>query len=237
MPMEILKGIEIIDSALWLAKEGVLVIADLHIGYEEALNKQGILVTRNQFNETVELLNKILKGVKPRIIVINGDLKHEFGNISSQEWRETTKILQLLLDRAQVVLIRGNHDTILGPIARKKGLKIVDVFCIDNICMIHGDKILNNEKTKKAKILIIGHEHPAISLREESKSEKYKCFLLGSWKNKNLIVMPSFLPIIEGSDIMKEEILSPYLNQSLANFRIFILGDKVYDFGKIKDLK
>jgi putative SbcD/Mre11-related phosphoesterase len=237
MPMEILKGIEIIDSSLWLIKEKVLIIADLHIGYEEALNKQGVLITRNQFKETIELLNKILGIVKPKTIIINGDLKHEFGNISSQEWRETTKILQLLSDKAQVILIKGNHDTILGPIARKGGLEIVDSYCVGDICIIHGDKVLNNEKTQKAKTLIIGHEHPAISLREETKTEKYKCFLLGKWRKQNLIVMPSFLPIIEGSDILKEDILSPYLKQNISNFKIFILGDKVYDFGKLKDLK
>jgi uncharacterized protein len=237
MPMEILNGIEIIDSALWLVKEKILIIADLHIGYEEALNKQGVLITRNQFKETVELLNKILKSVKPEKIVINGDLKHEFGGISSQEWRETTQILQLLLNNGQVILIKGNHDTILGPIARKNGIEIVDSYCINDVCIVHGDKIIDNEKTRKAKTLIIGHEHPAISLREESKIEKYKCFLLGKWKKQNLIVMPSFLTIIEGSDILKEEILSPYLEQSLANFKVFIIGDEVYDFGKLKELK
>ena len=237
MPMEILKGIEIVDSALWLAKEKILVIADLHIGYEEALNKQGVLITRNQFKETFELLNKLLKKVKPKIIVINGDLKHEFGSISSQEWRETTQILQLLLDNARVILIKGNHDTVLGPIARKKGIEIVDAYYVNDMCILHGDKILNNEKIKRVKTLIIGHEHPAISLKEEFKTEKYKCFMLGKWKGQNLIVIPSFLPIIEGSDILKEDVLSPYLKQCLVNFRIFIIGDEIYDFGKLKDLK
>jgi len=234
--MEILKGIEIVDAALWLAKERVLVIADLHIGYEEDLNKQGIMITRNQFKDTTGLLNKILKQVNPKTIVINGDLKHEFGDISSQEWRETTEILQLLLNQAKVILIKGNHDTILGPIAKKKGLEIVDSYYTGDVCILHGDKMLENEKTKNAKILIIGHEHPAISLREESKVEKYKCFLLGKWKGQNLIVMPSFLPIIEGSDILKEEVLSPYLEQNLSNFEVFIVGDKVYNFGKLKNL-
>ena len=235
--MEILKGTEIIESALWIAKKKTLVIADLHIGYEEALNKQGIMITRNQFRETIELLNKILEQIKPKTIIINGDLKHEFGDISSQEWRETTQILNILLDKSNVILIKGNHDTILGPIARKKGLEIVNSYCFDNICIIHGDKIIDNEKTKNAKTLIIGHEHPAISLREGCKIEKYKCFLLGKWKKQNLIVMPSFLPIIEGSDILKEKTLSPYLEQDISNFRVFIVGDKTYNFGKLKSLK
>ena len=32
--MEILKGIEMIGKALWIKKQKVLILADLHIGYE-----------------------------------------------------------------------------------------------------------------------------------------------------------------------------------------------------------
>ncbi|UZE93738.1 MAG: hypothetical protein IB618_03145 [Candidatus Pacearchaeota archaeon] len=40
--MELLPGIKIINKALWLSKHKILIIADLHLGYEEALNQQGI---------------------------------------------------------------------------------------------------------------------------------------------------------------------------------------------------
>ncbi len=89
----------------------------------------------------------------------------------------------------------------------------------------------------RSKIIIIGNEHPSISLRDGVKSELYKCFLVGRWKGKKLIVMPSFLPIIEGTDVRKEKVLSPYLKQSLGGFDVFIIGDKVYRFGKLKGLK
>ena len=52
--MEISSGIEIIDLALYLKKEKILIIADTHIGYEEALNKQGMLVPRFQFKEIIK---------------------------------------------------------------------------------------------------------------------------------------------------------------------------------------
>ena len=47
--MKILEGIEIIDKALWLEKEKVLVLADLHIGFEAYFNELGILVPRTLF--------------------------------------------------------------------------------------------------------------------------------------------------------------------------------------------
>jgi len=239
--MKISSGIEAINSALWFEKQKLLVVADIHLGYEEALNKQGILVPRVQFSETLKVFKQLfnqLKSKKIKTIVINGDLKHEFGEISQSEWHETLEILDLLAEHCEkIILIKGNHDTILGPIAKKRNLKIVDYHCFDDICILHGDKIIENKDAKKAKLLIIGHEHPAVSLREGNKIEKYKCFLLGKYKGQMLLVMPSFLPIIEGSDVKKEFLLSLYLQEDLSNFKVWILGDKVYEFGKLKNIR
>jgi len=233
--MKIVEGIEARGKALWIVKSKMLVIADLHIGYEEALNKQGVLVPRMMFEEMKKELENLLK-LKPKIIVANGDLKHEFGEISKQEWFETLDILDMLMEKSKVVLIRGNHDTILGPIARKKGLEIEDYYCVGDICIVHGDKIIENNDVKKSKVIIIGHEHPAVSIREGVKQEIYKCFLVGKWKNKKLIVMPSFFSVFEGSDVKKEKLLSPYLH-NIRNFDVYVLGDKVYWFGKLKNIK
>ena len=46
--------------------------------------------------------------------------------------------------------------------------------------------------------------------------------------------MPSFNPIIEGTDVLKEALLSPFLKKAnIKTFETFIVGDKVYNFGKI----
>ena len=237
---EILPGIEILGKALWLSETKTLIIADLHIGYEEYLNEQGILVPRFQFSETKRELEELFKEkkIKPKTIVINGDLKHEFGEISAQEWKESLSIIDFLSEKCKnIILIKGNHDTILGPIAEKRNLKVKNFYLIKNkICILHGHKIFLDKAVHNAEILIIAHEHPAISLREGAKQEIYKCFLLGEWKKKKIIVMPSFLPITEGSDVSKEKLLSPFLHD-ISDFEIFIIGDKIYRFGKIKDLQ
>ncbi len=234
---KIFEGIYIIGKALWLEKVKILVIADLHIGYEEYLNELGIAIPRQQFKLMHEELKNLLNLLKPKLIVINGDLKHEFGEISKQEWNETLAILDLCLKHAKVVLVKGNHDTILEPIARKKNVKIVDYYVVDSIVITHGHKILNEFFDKQIKTIVIAHEHPAISLREGIKVEKYKCWLIGRWHNKKLIVMPSFM-YIEGSDITKEMLLSPFLTKvNLDNFEIYIVADKVYKFGKLKMLR
>ena len=234
--MKILNGIEIIDLALYLKKHKTLIIADIHIGYEEALNKQGLLVPRFQLKQVIKRLEKILSKAKPETIIINGDVKHEFGKISDQEWRDTLKVLDFLSKHCKkIILTKGNHDTILGPIAKKRNIEIVNSCKIDDLYVIHGHKIPTNIDFTKSKTIIIGHEHPAAGLRKGQRIELFKCFLLGKWKRKNLIVQPSFNLIVEGTDILKEKLLSPFLTK-IDNYNVYIVADKIYKFKKVKDL-
>lgn len=236
--MEILKGIEIKGKGLWISKKKALIIADLHLGYEEALVSDGILIPKGgMFSEMKKEILELLK-LKPELVVIDGDLKHEFANISKQEWKETLELIDLILRESKIILIKGNHDKILGQIAEKRKLEIKDYLILGDVCLLHGDKIVLECLDKKIKTLIIGHEHPAVSLTDGTKVEKYKCFLKGRYKDKNLIVMPSFFNLIEGTDLKRDEILSPFLkNRDLGDFEVFILGDKIYDFGKFSHLK
>jgi len=277
--MKISNNIEAIDLALYTNNH--LILADFHIGYEEALNKQGLLVPRFQFEEIIKRLESIflrLKNKSIEKIIVNGDLKHEFGTISEQEWRLTLRLLDFLEKHCkEIILIKGNHDTILGPIAQKRNIKVLEHYLIhsqvsifkketlfkksmkntmkkasliknslkklnkkienNNILVIHGDKMPSKELLDGASTIIIGHEHPAVSIREGPRAELFKCYLVGKWKGKNLIAQPSFNLVVEGSDVLKEEILSPFLRQSLSSFDVFVVADKVYGFGKLEVLR
>jgi len=228
--MEVLPNIEIIDLGLWLKEEKILIVGDFHLGYEEMLKEKGMLLPRFQLKDVLERLEGILGKVKPEKIIINGDLKHEFGKVLNQEWRDVLKLVDFLLENCgELILVRGNHDLFLGPIARKREISVVEDYLAGDIFICHGNEI----KETSAKVVVIGHEHPAISLREEGKVEKYKCFLVD--KEKKLIVMPSFNLLFEGTDVTKEKVLSPYL-KDVSKFSVYIIGEKVYEFGKVKDL-
>lgn len=235
--MNITKNIQIIDLALYLPKHKTLIISDIHIGYEEALNKKGILIPRHSFKDRVERLNKILAKVKVKTVIINGDLKHEFGRISEQEWRDTLTFLNLLTKDHEVILIKGNHDTILGPIAGKKNLEILDYYVVDDILITHGHKLVRLCKAgmKKTKIIIIGHNHPAITITDKTRYETYKCFFKGKYKDKTLVVMPSFNLLTEGT-AYDSSTNSPYIKDK-DDFEVYVVGDRVYYFGKYKDLE
>lgn len=249
--LEISSGINIVDLALYIPKENVLIISDVHIGYEEALNRQGVLVPRFQFDLLLKRIENIFRMIniskknKLSQFIINGDIKHEFGTISAQEWKQTLRFIDFISEYSEeIVLIRGNHDVILGPLVDKRGLSLVDDAVIDDVLILHGDKIPEHiERTmKKTKTIIIGHEHPAISF-PQNPLERYKCFLKGSWSRRfaknTLIVMPSFFLFNEGTNVLQESLLSPFLTKDvLKKFEVYAvdttkLKDNVLFFGRI----
>ncbi|MBI5398428.1 metallophosphoesterase [Candidatus Woesearchaeota archaeon] len=246
------KDILMVDLALYLRKHKTLIISDVHIGYEEALNKQGILVPRFQFNDIIKRVEGIfllLKNEKLPIekIILAGDVKHEFGTISDEEWRNTLKFLDFLQKRCQnLTLIKGNHDKMLGPIANRRDFQVVDHVDLGDVFICHGDK--TPKIPAAVKMIIIGHEHPAVSISDGLRTEIYKCFLLGSWKSKqtgkilkkkrDLVVLPSLNLVTEGTDVMKEELLSPFLWQDVGQFKVFVVsrpGEILY-FKKVNDI-
>jgi|SRR3989344_465563 len=235
--MKIAEGIEIYDLALFLPEFKTLVIADTHIGIEEAMSKQGILVPRTHFSELTARLGKIIKKINVKFskIIVNGDIKHEFGSISDTEWRHTLKFIDILAGYAnEVVLIKGNHDTILGPIAEKRKIKIKKFEKFGKMLITHGD-IVDKDELKNVDTVIIGHEHPAVSISDGVRTETYKCFLKGKFENKTLIVQPSFNLISEGTNILREQLLSPFL-KNIKDFEVYIAEGETYHFGKVKKL-
>lgn len=236
--MDILPKIKMINTALYFKKYKLLVFGDIHIGYEEALNKQGILVPRSSNTELLNRTETLLQKTKPNTIVILGDLKHEFGTISETEWRHTIRFLTLLQKYSdQIILIKGNHDKILEPIANTKKLEVMEFYIRDDILFIHGNKILKQATEKNINTIIIGHEHPAISITDWPRMETYKAFLKGHWKRKILIVLPSYTTLTEGTNVFKEKLQSPFLLQNIKEFECYLVADKPYYFGKLKNIK
>ena len=235
--MNLDKRLSFEDIFLYLRKENAVVFGDVHMGYEEALNKQGILIPRTQYSLTAKRLDEFFEGKKFDKIIINGDLKHEFGSISETEWRHTLRIIDYLaLKCKKLILVKGNHDKILGPIAEKRNIEIVEYYVINDVLVAHGHYIPEAAFSDDLNYVIIGHVHPAVSLIDYPRVERFKCFLAGKWKNKKLIIHPSLNLINEGSDVLKEKPISPFLGR-IFDFKVVVVGEDMLDFGTIDEVK
>ncbi len=230
-------GAQIIDLALEIGN--YLVIGDLHFGYEEALNYQGIMIPKFQYPKIIQRMEDIHSKSDCSKIIINGDLKHEFGKINRQEWRETLNFIDYLKEQfREIILIKGNHDPLTPIIAEKTGLAVHPSFSTGDFLVMHGDKIPENWNDIKEDKIIIGHEHPAVGVRSGERMEKVKCFLTGSFRDKKMIVMPSFNFITEGSDVLNEKPLSPFLKEADSGKLEIIAVEnfETFNFGKVSDL-
>lgn len=234
-------GARIVDMALQIDEN--LIIADLHLGYENALLSEGVLIPKFQYKKIIKRLEEIFQNANSycriKRVIINGDLKHEFGRKSRQEDKETSELINFLRHyTTEIVLIRGNHDNFIRAIAENLNVKFCENFEVKNFFILHGDKIPKNfNDLVKNKTIVIAHEHPCVGLRTSERTEKMKCFLKGNFKNNNLIVMPAFNFIAEGTDVLQRNLLSPFLKENIENSEVFgVENFEVFYFGTAGDL-
>lgn len=240
------RNMEIVGLGLYLVDENMLIVADLHIGYEEALTEEGIYIPPVQASEIKETINRMVAETGASKLILLGDIKHEFGDVSRQEWRETSELLSHLAEnlKLEVSVVRGNHDNYLIPILKKMNIPLYDPYMLHGeILFFHGHKPLPMEGlTEKVKTVIMGHEHPAIALRDELGARvKLKAFLEGEYMGKKVIVLPALSPLMPGTEVnVERNLLSPLLREaSVDDFRVYAVDVEagIFDFGILKHLR
>jgi len=236
--------IKYIGKSILIEKEGerILVIGDLHIGYEEAGNFSSGIINNSIYIQIKKDLEGILKKVKKKSekinkIILLGDIKHGFSDMEKSERFEIINFLDSLKKKCEELIItRGNHDNFLSNVINKEKIKLVDYYIFKDICFLHGDRDFADINDKKIKYWIMGHVHPCITLQDDNKSEKYKCFLEGKFKDKNIIILPSFCDK-GGIDIREREARYPWkLKINEFNVKIISDEDEIFDFGKLKKI-
>jgi len=235
---------EFIGKCIFLPKQEILAIGDMHLGYEYTLRETGSLMPATQFKQTKEDLEKVFNELKKekknvKKVIFLGDVKHFFA-FNKGEKNLFLEILLLIgehVKREDIIVLKGNHEK-MAEIADKQ---LVNYYIEENIAFIHGDVEIKEAFDKRINYIIMGHLHPAITLADSQriKHEKYKCFFMGEYKRKKVIILPSFLPIIEGTS------LNEYLREGaciipvnkLRKFEVHAIGqNRTFNFGKLNKL-
>ncbi len=240
-----------IGKCLYFQKLEILCVGDLHLGYEQMLNDNGLQFSLEQFVEMSEELIKTISTVKKsgkkiREIIFLGDIKHYFG-FSKEEKQNIMKLIRFLnnlgIKEHQIRFIRGNHEKNL------KNKKFLDFYIVKDVAFIHGDREFNEIYEKDIGLVVMGHIHPTVTLSDKMnvKKEKYKCFLAGKYKKKQFLIVPSFLSITNGVSLTEYDDkktkgydFSIVPQKKLDDFEVFVvnnnLDEKALSFGKLKDL-
>src|SRR5437588_10944533 len=101
-----------------MEKDGkrVLVVADLHLGWEVSLSHQGIHVP-SQVPRLLEKLRKIINDTHPQQLILLGDVKHAVAKVELEQWKYVPEFFEGLVEIIpDVQVVPGHHDGNLEPL-------------------------------------------------------------------------------------------------------------------------
>lgn len=180
-----IKGEEIIlakEKAIYLPKQQLLAISDLHLGKAAYFRKAGLQVPSTLAQSDLLRLNALIEKYTPQTLLINGDMFHHDLNTDIDDfesWKANHPNLKL-------VLVKGNHDRLDEPQYQKLGIQIYDPsYSTSNFCFVH-DAL---QCTEENLYPISGHVHPGVTIVGKAKqSLRLPCFFFGH----DYAVMPAF---------------------------------------------
>ena len=234
------------SAALHLVDESALILSDLHYGVEAEMLRGGVWVPNRSTGRTEKVL-KLIKQTKSKRLILLGDVKHQVPHNSKQQRTDLEQFFMAVNRVAKVEIVPGNHDGGLEDIIPSdvKSHKS-DGFVIGEIGMVHGHAWPSQE-VMNSKILVMGHEHPALSFRDRlDKLHSEPCWLRAPMLEherydkvpEQLIVMPAFGELA-GRTMNREPLkgLGPVLRNGLADLekaRVETLEG--LDFGELGNL-
>ena len=157
------------SPSLLLQGEGerVLVVGDLHIGWEVTLAQHGIHVP-SQTSKLADRLIEIIKKSSPTRIVFLGDVKHTVVGAELEEWRDVPEFFEKIVPLvSDIQIIQGNHDGNIEPMTptQVKILPPSGIALWGRYGLFHGHawpapELLGCES------LIQGHLHPVVAFTD-----------------------------------------------------------------------
>jgi len=231
------RGVEILPGgAALLTEENVLVVADMHLGVEAALEYQGLSIPRVQTKKIADYMTKLIKTVSPSMVIVAGDLKHNFSRNLVQEWQDIERFVKGLSGKSSLEVIKGNHDNYLGLILRDYRIPLKSEVTVSGVRVLHG-----HSGRLDGQMTIMGHIHPSMRLRDGiGASLKDRCFLYD--KARRVLVLPALSLVAYGVDVVSQlssDKMSPLLScAGLADFVPIIFSEKrPLRFPKVGELR
>lgn len=144
-----------------------LVISDIHLGFEDKIRRNGILMdAKKNVNELIEFLTTLYFKTEIKNLIILGDLKSSIQVISRSEWEIVPYFINELIKLFDIYLVPGNHDgNIKQLLPENVNIMLSKGMEINNILFTHGHTVRHiNSNLEK---IIVGHLHPVL-LKEGS---------------------------------------------------------------------
>jgi uncharacterized protein len=133
--------------------------------------------------------------LSPERIVFLGDLVHA-PRPCADERKWIGSVLTELSARADLIAVRGNHDRAFAREFAHLPIRMSENWAEGTFLAMHGDRVPADVGSNQ--ILILGHFHPSLSVRDAAGAGQRLPVFLAS---DSCIVLPAFSPFARGYDI------------------------------------
>jgi putative SbcD/Mre11-related phosphoesterase len=205
--------------AVYLQREQILAVADLHLGYTWAHRYNGQLLPVHTPDDVVARLADLCSQYKPGRLAILGDIVHQAVPVDEVR-QEISSLFETLGKFCALDLILGNHDRDLEKFAGRSDLKFLSYLETENLFLTHGN---GRALSPAGKRIVMGHEHPAISLGDGIKSARFPCFVEG----ENVLLLPAFSHWSAGTNVRAGRFLSGTAQAARFTRAIAIVNGKL----------
>ncbi|GAA5506129.1 hypothetical protein Rcae01_01580 [Novipirellula caenicola] len=172
------------ERAVFWRQQRALFVADTHFGKAATFRRHGIPVPRGSTSGTLGKIDSLLEKTQATRLIILGDMFHARSSL-------TPKVCELLEaffakhGQIQFTLVRGNHDTQVGPLPSSWPIEVV------NPGQRVGPIAIGHHPTAVpagASLLLCGHLHPAVRFAVGGEDfGKLPCF----WLSNRCFVLPA----------------------------------------------
>jgi len=210
-------GVELVEGlpAVYHRRTDTVIVADIHLGYEEAMSLEGVYLPRVQLKRAVSLLESLASRYPGSRLVVAGDLKHHFSKLLRQERLEIAKFVMRARDLGfrEMLLVRGNHDNYAVIVLRSMNVDIVEELDLGGgVLVFHGHK----HPESGFELGIMGHEHPALQVSVGGGRTKFPVFLAVPLNDGgSVLVLPPAGTYQVGNvvTVRRENYLSPVIRE------------------------
>jgi putative SbcD/Mre11-related phosphoesterase len=205
--------------AIFLEEHSLLAVADLHLGYAWGHRYNGQMLPFGGGDRLIERLIELCSCYKPATFALLGDLVHQAVPVGELV-DEFESMVKALRETCATGLIIGNHDKRLRSVIRDKSIELFASLQFGKFLLVHGDSAA---ETKAGSTIVMGHEHPAISLGDGIKGAKFPCFLV----SEEVVILPAFSLWAAGSDFRSHAFMSALARGARFSKAVAICGHKL----------
>lgn len=193
--------------AIWLPKQGTLVVADFFLGLGAARRKRPEALPLGGQHDIWERMFALLDDVQPKRLAVLGDLKPNQGSLEGEEAEELRMIFRKLSHQGrEVIQVVGHPDRAWGPAMEGTGIQPMDQYRIGPYTLMHRRRIFVYPRHDPANgFWINGGLHPLFAVPldngDESTWHRHPAFLYTGFA----LVLPPFVGHAQGWEVMQSE--------------------------------